>query len=160
MIPTWWQAASRRTTLESRKQYCKAVDKKCSKCQRLHHFASVCRAVPKAASTTTSAETEVTGGLTLDHSPAYFYAMSAPPTQASQLSSYAATLANLGPVTTLPLPHFVHSVHAGWQKQRPQSSPTHPMTIKIDKSCLHIPQVTCPQNIPQGNQKQACSLLS
>ena len=130
----------------SRKQHCKAYEKKCSKCERLHHFASVCRSNPKpasAAATTTpkvDSDNAVTGALITSHS---FYAMvSEVPTNHSQLYSYAAALSSDGPVTTIPLPHMVHSVHHGWVRQDAQSSPTLLLHIKLDReaySSLRLP---------------------
>ena len=91
---------------ESRKQHCKAFDKKCTKCSKLHHFANVCKSSPTVAATTADS---VTGGLVTS---AAFYAMQTePPVKYNQLYPYIAALKQEGPVTTIPLPHLVHSRH-------------------------------------------------
>ena len=62
---------------DSRKQHCKAYNKKCTKCAKLHHFAGVCKSTPQNAAAVTG--DSVTGGLLAS---ANFYAMvaSAPTT--------------------------------------------------------------------------------
>ena len=67
----------------NRKQSCKAYDKKCTKCSKLHHFANVC----KSSSQVTAAITDdsVTGGLI---SSAEFYALQVTaPTKFEQFST-------------------------------------------------------------------------
>ena len=72
-----------------------------------------------------------------------FYAcLSQPPNNHKQLKSYAAALKADGPVTTIPLPYFVHSIHEGWRKTQAQPSSIHPMEIKVDRAAyadLNIP---------------------
>ena len=128
----------------SRKQHCRAFDKKCTKCEKLHHFAPVCRSTPKTtAATITPVADNVTGAMVSNVASASFYAIqSEVPTNHTQLTSYAAALRADGPVTTIPLPHMVHSIHAGWLQTQAQPSPTHPLEIKIDRaaySTLHLP---------------------
>ena len=136
----------------SRKQHCKAFDKTCTKCGKLHHFAPVCRSTPKttaAVTTTNTAPTSssttdnVTGAMVANPYSANFYAMqSEVPTNHIQLKSYAAALKADGPVTTIPLPHMVHSIHAGWLQSQAQPSPCHPLEIKLDRAAyadLHLP---------------------
>ena len=67
----------------SRKQHCRAFDKKCSKCERPHHFASVCRSGPKpaaaAAATTATpkpdSDNPVNGALITSPTSSNLYAM-------------------------------------------------------------------------------------
>ena len=48
----------------SRQQHCKAYDKKCTSCDKPHHFASVCRSTPKTtAATMATPPGPVTGAL-------------------------------------------------------------------------------------------------
>ena len=135
----------------SRKQHCKAFDKKCSKCERSHHFASVCRSGPRttsAAAATAAAPqgasaNPVNGALITTTTASGFYAMvTTAPTNHSHLHAYTAALGMEGPVTTVPLPHMVHTVHHGWSKQAAQASPTLLLTIKLDREAynsLHLP---------------------
>ena len=120
----------------SRKQHCRAFDKKCTKCEKLHHFAPVCRSTAKTTAATISPVADnVTGAMVSNVASASFYAIqSEVPTNHTQLTSYAASLRADGPVTTIPLPHMVHSIHAGWLQTQAQPSPTHPLEIKIDRA--------------------------
>ena len=131
-------------SLNSRKEHCKAFDKTCSKCEKLHHFSSVCRSTAKAAAAAvkTDSTESVTGAMVSDAAVSSFYAMqSVAPTNHTHLSSYAAALKQAGPVTTIPLPHCVHSLHAGWLLTPARPSPTHPLEIKVDRAAyasLHL----------------------
>ena len=123
----------------SRQAHCKAYGKKCTQCKKLYHYATVCKSGSKpptsAASTVTAPPDQgpVTGAVLSDT--AMFYAMqtTAPSTQAD-LVPYVAALKSEGPVTTIPLPHVVHSIHAGWMQSKAQASPTLPLEIKIDRA--------------------------
>ena len=119
-------------SVESRKQYCRAYDKKCTKCSKPHHFANVCKSSPPTAAATITPDASVTGGLIAS---AAFYAMQTEvPSRYTQLQPFIAILQQAGPVTTVPLPHLVHSQHAGWLKQAAMPSPTVPVNIKVDRS--------------------------
>merc|ERR1719154_924806 len=104
----------------------------------MHHFATACRstkpAAPKTSAAATSEGDSVTGALMSGQKSAAFYAMQvSPPTCHEDLITYAAALRQDGPVTTIPLPHMVHSIHEGWLKAQAQPSPTHPLAIKVDR---------------------------
>ena len=154
----------------SRKQHCKAFDKKCSKCDRPHHFASVCRSGPKpaaAAATTVTpkADTDnpVNGALITSPTSNSFYAMvTEVPTDHTHLYAYAAALSADGPVTTIPLPHMVHSVHHGWLRQDAQSSPTLLLTIKLDREAYSNLRIRVPRSSLQARhiKSQRCCLDS
>ena len=139
----------------SRKQHCKAFDKKCSKCERPHHFASVCRSAPKsaaAAAVTTAApkndpDNLVNGALMTSATANAFYAMVTDvPTHHTHLQAYTAALGTEGPVTTIPLPHMVHSVHQGWLRQGAQPSPTLLLNIKLDREAYCILRIPVPRS--------------
>ena len=59
---------------------------------------------------------------------------SSPPSRYEQLRPVVAALNQTGPVTTVPLPHVVHSQHAGWLARPAQPSHTVPLDIKIDRA--------------------------
>ena len=156
---------------DSRKEYCKAYDKKCAKCDKNHHFSSVCRSAPKAAAVTTQGEPSVTGSITVPDAAGFYAMQTAPPfTKLNQrwpsphpweadngvsrtcgggegggnseevpvhykhLQPIIANLAKQGPVTTVPLPHLVHTKHAGWLAQLAMPSPTLHLSAKIDRA--------------------------
>ena len=56
------------------------------------------------------------------------------PSSYTDLLSYAAVLKAEGPVTTIPLPHVVHSIHEGWVRTKAQASPTLPLEVKLDRA--------------------------
>ena len=148
----------------SRKQFCKAFDKKCSKCGKSHHFANVCRSsqqtnhVGPVVAATNAPDEPVTGALTVS---AGFYAMqSTTPTRYEHLSPFIASLRHDGPVTTVPLPHLVHSVHSGWTSKPALPSPTIRLDVRID--CLAYTTLKIP--IPRSSLRpvkvpniQACA---
>ena len=154
----------------SRKQHCKAFDKKCSKCDRPHHFASVCRSGPKpaaAAATTVTpkanTDNPVNGALITSPTSNSFYAMvTEVPTDHTHLYAYAAALSADGPVTTIPLPHMVHSVHHGWARQDAQSSPTLLLTIKLDREAYSNLRIRVPRSSLRARhiKSQRCCLDS
>ena len=118
----------------SRKQFCKAYDKKCSKCTKSHHFANVCRSTPSQSTgapvVAATTDDSVTGALMVS---ANFYAMQTTiPTRHEQLYPFIASLSQDGPVTTVPLPHLVHSVNSGWTSQPAMPSPTVCLDVKLD----------------------------
>ena len=86
----------------------------------------------------------VTGAVLSDT--ATFYAMqtSAPSTY-QHLIPYISALQISGPVTTVPLPHVVHSIHAGWVRKQAKPSPTLPLDICVDRAAyseLRLPAPT------------------
>ena len=80
----------------SRQQHCRAYNKKCTSCDKLHHFTQVCRSSPKtAAAAMTTPPDPVNGALTSSTtmSLAIFYAMqSVPSTKSEHLPPYVAAL--------------------------------------------------------------------
>ena len=101
-------------------------------------MAAVCKSgtKPPAAASAAAVKQEpdsVTGAILSDT--AVFYAMqTTTPSSHKDLIPYVAALKTEGPVTTIPLPHVVHSIHAGWLQTKAKSSPTLPLEIKVDKS--------------------------
>ena len=130
------------SSVESRKLNCKAYDKKCTKCSKSHHFANVCKSSsPTAAAAVTDS---VTGGLV---TPNAFYAMqSEVPSRYAQLQPFIASLRQSGPVTTVPLPHLVHTLHSGWQPQAAMPSPTVQVDIKVDRAAYASLKLPVPRS--------------
>ena len=90
-----------------------------------------------------------------------FYAMqtTAPSTKAD-LIPYVAALRSEGPVTTIPLPHVVHSIHTGWMQSKAQPSPTLPLEIKIDKAAyadLQLPVPTTSLRNSRIKSQRSCA---
>ena len=118
---------------------CPAHGKMCSKCNKPNHFSRVCRSSQsKAAAVHDTAFIEQAEGDTdTTAAPIMFFAIEAmdPVTDLSQLKQLVSTFKASGdPVTAVVLPHSIHSVTDGWLQSRPQSSPTHPVTLTVDKS--------------------------
>ena len=84
------------------------------------------------------------------------------PTDHTHLYAYAAALSADGPVTTIPLPHMVHSVHHGWLRQDAQSSPTLLLTIKLDREAYSNLRIRVPRSSLQARhiKSQRCCLDS
>ena len=137
-------------TPAERKKSCKAYNTTCSKCDKLHHFAKVCRsaktvgAVQQEDDTTTVEHAALTG---------QFFAMLAEapiPTKAQDLSYLVQAVRQTGPATTLPLPHHVHSAVAGWQRRVPTNSPTHRVDIAVDKAAYAALKLSLPRYLRQN----------
>ena len=133
-----------------RKKSCKAFNTTCSKCNKLHHFAKVCRArVPAVAgldddSTPAAEHAALTG---------QFFAMLAEtpiPTKAQDLTFLVQSVRQTGPATTLPLPHHVHTAHAGWLRRAPTHSPTHRVDISVDKAAYASLKLSLPRYMRQN----------
>ena len=151
---------------DSRQHYCKAYNKKCNNCSRMHHLANVCRSSPKAAAVTTPPTTRpdpVNGAITSAPAnfSAGFYSMQIdPPTKSEHLQPYLAALSADGPVTTIPLPHLVHTVHAGWLARAAQPSPTLPLTVSLDRaaySTLSLPMPKTSVKTPRVKTLTCCA---
>ena len=111
----------------------------CSKCNKPNHFSRVCRSSQsKAAAVHDTAFIEqAEGDAETTAAPIMFFALEAmdPVTDLSQLKQLVSTFKASGdPVTAVVLPHSIHSVTDGWLQSRPQSSPTHSVTLTVDKS--------------------------
>ena len=113
-----------------REKSCKAWNKTCSNCQKLHHLSSSCRsakAVPAASSdTTAAAEASAMVGFIASIE-------ATPPTSALSLAALVAHLRQTGPVTSIPLPHHIHKVASGWQKSNPATSPTLLVEVTLNR---------------------------
>ena len=122
-----------RNSAKQRETSCKAWNVKCNKCQRLHHFASVCRS-SKTASTAaadTDSSTAESSGI------GYLGSLTTtPPTSHAHLAPLIANLrqSTAGPITTIPLPHQIHSIADGWKKHKPASAPVLPVSVSLDKA--------------------------
>ena len=144
------QRHTQQNTPEDRKNMCKAFGAICNKCQKKNHLPSVCRASKSRVSTV------MTSNLTNQQSPsrsheevevssiASFFAIETPkddlpynglPTSVEDLTSLVSHLrqAQDGPVTTLPLPHYVHDVVAGWNMDKPKPSPSLSVQFTLDR---------------------------
>ena len=118
---------------EDRKSSCKAYGVTCSKCQRKHHYASVCRSRNKISAIVepdNTSEAEVSQIAT-------FFSLSSESATPSieDLSAVVCQLKETshGPVTTLPLPHHVHDMIHGWLQRKPHSSPTILAKFSVDR---------------------------
>ena len=129
-----------------RKKSCKAWNTVCSKCQKLHHYAKVCR----SSSAKTAAVIQEAPSDTAEHAAIHgeFFAMLAAspvPTTAGQLSQLVQAVRRTGPATTLPLPHHVHRAVSGWSQQSPAKSPTHSVDVAVDKAAYSSLQLSIPR---------------
>ena len=125
-----------KNTAKDREGSCKAWNVTCSKCQKLHHLAKVCKSSKTAASTTTeSRDLEVANANAIDVN-GYLGALSTTPTKHSEIAPILAHIrrASSAPVTTLPLPHHVHSVAQGWQQSNPSSAPALSVSVALDRA--------------------------
>ena len=145
----------------SRQLHCKAYGKKCSACEKSHHFAQVCKSKPKNREQVPSppSHSPLTGAVLSDS--ARFYAMqtSAPSTY-QHLVPYISALGTAGPVTTIPLPHVVHSIHDGWRRKQAKPSPTLPLDICVDRAAyseLRIPAPTTSLRSRKLRSQRSCA---
>ena len=124
-------------TSEDRRQHCKAFGKTCSKCQKQHHFASVCLSGrPLQTSAVQGGNGGTIGSITRNNlydSETFEYPdHSLHPTKVADLLPVVGVLRGQGPVTSLPLPHHVHDVVQGWYPSRAKDSPSLPISLSID----------------------------
>ena len=147
----------------SRQQHCKAYDKKWSKCQKPHHFAAVCQSTPKTvAAVVDNPPDPVHGALTCGTSRLSWFLCNADcsPTRSDHLRPFVAALSAEGPVTSVPLPHVVHTVHAGWLVRAAQPSPNLLLSIQVERSaysslCLPVPRTSL--KATRSKQQQCCA---
>ena len=59
------------------------------------------------------------------------------PSTYHHLVPYISALGTAGPVTTIPLPHVVHSIHTGWMRKQAKPSPTLPLDICVEHIHVH-----------------------
>ena len=102
-------------TLEDRRKHCKAFGKSCSKCQKQHHFASVClSSKPQKTASVKEGDGGLVGSITRDNlysNETFSYPdHSLHPTRVADLLPVVGVLRGQGPVTSLPLPHHVHDL--------------------------------------------------
>jgi hypothetical protein len=78
-----------------------------------------------------------------------FFAMLAEatlPTKAKDLTFLVQSVQQTGPATTLPLPHHVHTDHAGWLRQAPTHTAPHTeLTISVDKAAYAPLKLSVPR---------------
>jgi len=105
---------------------CPAQGKTCLKCEKLHHFASVCRTAKTAAAVQSQNHPSENSDISDDSSIVGFIATIKSGLSDSSFSTAASTVAELrsastGPITTLPVPHFVFDKQLKkWKRGRPQ----------------------------------------
>ena len=123
-------------SLAERKKSCKAWNKKCDRCKKIGHFTSLCKS---KARTSAIQEAEVPLG-DLGRIAAAFMSLEANADRNPNLPSTPMDLPPIishmkltGPVTTLPLPHYVHDRVKGWYQTRPRSSPSITAQFSLDK---------------------------
>ena len=142
---------------EDRRKHCPAWGKTCSKCQKMNHVPKVCNSSKAASIEVTETEAFDTTAANLQSiSATGFFALEtgksdtfdpttanlqgintdrvllpATPSDITPILSYMRT--GVGPVTTLPLPHYVHDTVSGWHPTRPKDSPTINAQFAVDK---------------------------
>ena len=99
----------------------------------MHHFQSVCRAKKTVANTATEEPISVESSAITGHVASI---QTAPPSSHVLLSPLVAQLreTTVGPVTSIPLPHHVHSVAAGWTRSNPSPSPSLSVSVSLDRA--------------------------
>ena len=140
--PCKYCGGQRHTTsnkVDDRKKLCKAFGQECSKCGKRNHFAVVCQSgkAPQVANLGTE-DGELIGSITStnvyqsDTFPYPDHCLH--PTRAADLLPVIGVLRGEGPVTSLPLPHYIHDTVQGWYKSRARESPSLPISFSVDRS--------------------------
>ena len=117
-----------------RLKQCPAYGKKCNKCQKFNHFASLCRS-PKAAAITVENSDE-TGD---EEAAVSGFVTAILPTLKITSSDTARPVvqklkSQLASVTTLPVPHQIFCRQSKWWKRLPpKTSPTIELSVALDK---------------------------
>ena len=118
-----------------RTKYCTAYGKKCTKCSRLNHFASVCRSAKSAAITVEESSESIEEEPTVNA----FLASILPKMQLTSVESARKAVNALkastnAAVTTLPVPHHVFcKLTKKWKRTPPKPSPTLQVSVTVDK---------------------------
>ena len=126
-----------------RQKHCKAWGKTCSKCKKENHLASVCRSKPKTTIVTdNTADVASIDAIAVGD----LYSITAPtvpdsgvslPSSTQDLLSILAQLVRTSSspntVSTIPLPHHVHSHVEGWLQTKPSNSPSLSMEVTLDR---------------------------
>ena len=161
-----------------RLKLCPAQGKSCNTCQKPNHLATVCKsqrltaAAALDATQDSNADNGVHGSLAATDygiweppdSPGDLSFFSIQAVSNSQLHMPAVTtvqqLASLtkqmrsegGHLSTVPLPHAIHSAVVGWTRSKPKSSPTHTVILKVHKGSYKDLGLALPQpklrNVP------------
>ena len=65
----------------------------------------------------------------------------------SQLAAMTKLIRSNGvSISTIPLPHSIHSAYRGWTKSRPKSSPTHPVQLRVHKASYKDLNLSLPRS--------------
>ena len=129
------QSHGGKNTAKEREESCKAWNLTCSKCQKLHHMANMCRSAKTAV--TTATDDVPPAGAEASAITGFLASIAAtPPTSHSSLAPILAHLrqTTTAPVTTVPLPHHIHTVADGWKRTSPSSAPTWPVSVTLDRA--------------------------
>ena len=159
-----WKLKHTQTNSDSdRQKNCKAWGEVCDKCKKTNHFSSQCRSSPKSNTVVATMDTPApldnseVGGIT-----GYIFGIhdatrreeqqqiwdmhpTMQPSTMEDLVPVMAALREHGPVTSLPLPHYVHDSISGWLPTRPRSSPTIPVQFQINMSAYAHLRVPMPK---------------
>ena len=116
---------------------CKAYNKECAKCQKMHLFATQCRSAKAAAVSMeqhpASADTVTTGGITGFMSTISTMHITNPVSAKPLIQ--AVSQYTMGPITTLPLPHYTYSTtESCWKQCKPRESPTLMVSLRLDRA--------------------------
>ena len=127
---------------EDRKNHCKAWGQLCNNCRKPNHLANMCQSAKASMIEAEDNSTTPDGDVNAIRVANFFSLEAAPgqepspppatPADIPPIISYMRT-AN-GPVTTLPLPHHVHDIVAGWHPTRPKASPTITAHYSLDRA--------------------------
>ena len=133
---------------EDRKRQCKAWGKICDKCKKPNHLAKVCNSArtssieagPSSSTETTTSANTVNASLDCIKTAkpvTSFFSLEAgaslPTCPADVHPVIAAMHTSQGPITTLPLPHHVHSIVHGWLQSKPKQSPSITAQFSLDR---------------------------
>ena len=157
-----------KNSAKERENKCKAYNKKCSSCGRLHHFSSMCRSKKSASSAATGGDPaneedpQLVGGYNVGSLTLESHCIDQVPSSPTTAATFLSTLrqATTSPITTLPLPHHVHTVADSWKKCSPTKAPNLPVNVILDRAAygsLALPPPKLQQRSRSGrtNSQQA-----
>ena len=138
-----------------RREQCKAFGKKCSKCGRQNHWASVCKSqksaaiqqVPhdNAAAEVSDEEPSVSGFIS---SILPNYELTSPSSAEHMLQAVRSTVSS--PVNSFPIPHHIYDANIKkWIKKSPKPSPTLEVSVSLDREAYKQLKL----NMPDLNKK-------
>ena len=137
-----------------RRDQCKAFGKKCTKCGKQNHWASVCRS-QKAAAIQPAQQQDGSPSDESDNEPSISgfissiiqqFKVSTPESAVPVLQAVRSKISS--PVNTLPVPHYVFDTYSEkWLKKQPKPSPTLTVSVSIDRNAykqlkLNMPDLT------------------